>query len=87
MLRGGVFEARCMQGCLRRQLPLLKGGGRLDGNVVVRCVLLPVSWSGMEASPCRGVDVEDGVRGITGIAAILTGVSISILQSLRRGLE
>ena len=49
MLRGGVFEARCVQGCLRRPLPLLEGGRRLGGGVLVRCVLLPVPWSGSEA--------------------------------------
>lgn len=48
MLRGGVFEARCVQGCLRRPLPLLEGGRRLGGGVLVRCVLLPVPWSGSE---------------------------------------
>ena len=48
MFCNGVFEARCVQGRLRRQLPLLESSEWLGGSVVMRCVLLPVPWSGSE---------------------------------------
>jgi hypothetical protein len=52
-----------VQGRLRRQLPRLESSEWLGGSVVMRCVLLPVPWSGSEDLMCFSGFRLRGCRG------------------------